>query len=191
MTILTSILVIGSTGRFGIDLSHALAVEKHKFKRIAAFNNTDRPASPSREEELSQLAKEGFEIVSGSYTDVGCYQGFDAVIILLGNHGFILQPEIIDTAIEAGVRHFYPSEFGADLLVGENWHQRYYRDKVLTREHLQKRAEDTKGLGWTLVMVGRLTEWGCGPAFGFDNENHKASIYGTENGRQSLIGTEE
>jgi hypothetical protein len=120
MTTLTSILVIGPTGRLGIDICRGLAKEKNNFKRLAAFDNTSRPSSSSQIETLSELKQEGFEIISGSYTDVSCYQDFDAVVIVLGNHALNLQPQIIDAAISAGVRHFYPSEFGADLLVGDN-----------------------------------------------------------------------
>jgi len=72
----------------------------------------------------------------------------------LGNHAIKRQPLVIDTAISAGVRHFYPSEFGTDLTAPGNWEERYYRDKVLTREHLQKRATDTPGLGYTSSMAG-------------------------------------
>jgi hypothetical protein len=190
-TTLTSVLVIGPTGRFGIDICHGLAKEKKNFKRLAAFDNTARPSSSSKNEMLSELKQEGFEVISGSYTDVSCYQGFDAVIIALGNHALKLQPQIIDAAISAGVRHFYPSEFGADLLVGDNWQQRYYRDKVLTRNHLAKRAADVEGLGWTYVLVGRLTEWSTISAFGIDNKNRAAKIFGTEEGRQSLLATDE
>jgi hypothetical protein len=191
MTTLTSIIVIGPTGRFGIDICHALAAKKESFKRLAAFNNTSRPSSPSKDETLDQLKGEGFEIISGDYTDVSCYEGFDCVVIVLGNHALNLQPQIIDTAISAGVRHFYPSEFGADLLAGDNWNQRYYKYKALTREHLEKRSQAVEGLGWTYVLIGRLTEWSTISSFGFDNKNHKAEIFGTENGRQSLLATEE
>lgn len=66
--------------------------------------------------------------------------GFDAVLAVLGNHGIKKQPSLISTALSAGVKRWYPSEFGADLTVGDNWKERYYRDKVLTREYLEKNS---------------------------------------------------
>jgi hypothetical protein len=165
--------------------------QKADFKRIAAFRNTDRAGSSKKDEFFEKLASEGLEIVSGSYSDVDAFRGFDVVLMLLGNHGLHLQPQIIDTAIAAGVRHFYPSEFGADLLVGDNWNQRYYLYKVQTREHLEKRAKDTLGLGWTYVEIGRITEYGIISQFGVDNKNFKANIYGSESSRQSLLGFSE
>jgi hypothetical protein len=67
--------------------------------------------------------------------------------------------------------------------------QRYYRYKVLTRQHLEKRAQDTPDLGWTYLIIGRLAEWAVLSDFGVDNKNHRARIYGKSEGRQSLIST--
>jgi hypothetical protein len=117
MATLTSILVIGPTGRCGIDICHALAKEKRKFKRLAVFNNTSRPSSSSRDETLAELKQGGFEIISGEYIDISCYDGFDAVMIALGNHALNLQPQIIDAAISAGVRHFYLQSLGLICLL--------------------------------------------------------------------------
>jgi hypothetical protein len=190
-TTLTSVLVVGATGNVG----HALCLEllnlKNQFTRIAAFNNTARP-SPEKEAIISSLSSAGMEIITSStYSDPSLYRGFDAVVIALGNFANYLQPEIIDAAIDGGVRHFYPSEFGADMTVGSNATQRYYRDKMMTRKHLEKRSKDVEGLGWSHVTNGRLTEWAIVKYFGVDNKEHTASIYGTEDGRQSLISLEE
>jgi len=195
MAVLTSVLVIGPTGSVGTAVCNALIERKTLFKRIAAFNNTDRSAGAAKRAALDALAKGGMEIVSGTYGDVEAFKGFDAVLMPLGNFGNYLQPQVIDTAVTAGVRHFYPSEFGADITVGENWAQRYYRDKVLTREHLQKRdvelGERGEGLGWSYVCIGRFTEWSIYPRFGWNHVDHTAEVYGNENGRQSLIGLKE
>ncbi|OCL14880.1 NAD(P)-binding protein [Glonium stellatum] len=158
MAILNSVLVIAPAGKVGQAICKELGKRKDRFKRIAAFNNTSRGGSDAKDNLLADLHNLGLETVSGSYQDVDIFRGFDVVIMPLGNHGLYLQPQIIDTAIAAGVRHFYPSEFGADLLVGDNWHQRYYKYKTITREHLTARSKDTEGLGWTFVEIGRFTE---------------------------------
>jgi hypothetical protein len=190
MPAIKSILLMGATGRFGTDVTRALAAQKSSFSRVAVFNDTNRPASPEKEAALSTFRSQGFEIVAGHiYTLPDPFHGFDCIPMLLGNHALSQQPTIIHSAIAAGVRHFYPSEFGADLLVGQNWAQRYYRDKVLTQQHLEKCAQDTPDLGWTYLMIGRLTEWAILRHFGIDNMNHRARIYGTSEGRQSLPST--
>ncbi len=191
MTILQSILVLGPTGTVGQAILEELAAHKDQFSRIAAFNNTSRPGSAEKDAGLAALKEKGVEIVSGTFADTAAFAGFDAVVMALANPANHLQPQIIDTALAAGVRHFYPSEFGGDITVGDNWHQRYYRDKVLTPEHLMRRAAEFDGLGWSYITVGRFTEWAPISYFGIDNAHHTATVYGTEEGRQSLIGIPE
>jgi hypothetical protein len=113
------------------------------------------------------------------------------VVMPLGSHAIKRQPLVIDTAIAAGVRHFYPSEFGADLTVPGNWEERYYRDKVITREHLQKRAEDTLGLRYTYFINSRFTEWAPIPHFGIFPKTHTARIVGEPHMEQSLLAVPE
>ena len=188
---LDSILVIGPTGFIGKALCTSLISRKSEFKRIAFFNDISRPETQEKRRLFALFRDGGMEEISGRYTDIAAFRGFDCVMMPLGNHAVKFQPTIIDSAITAGVRHFYTSEWGADLSVGSNWAQRYYRDKVLTREHLEKRgkAADTPDLGWTYILVGRLTEYSITKHFGFDNAQRRADIYGTPTGRQSLIST--
>jgi len=89
------------------------------------------------------------------------------------------------------VTHFYPSEFGADLAVGDNWNERYYRDKVLTRKHLQKRAAENPEFGYTYFLDGRFTEWAPTPHFGLDLKTHCARIVGEPEMEQSLLSVAE
>ncbi|KAL7911440.1 NmrA-like family protein [Trichoderma gamsii] len=188
----TAILLVGATGTWGGFVTQALAAQSHIFTRIAVYHNTARPTDEAKQAKLEKFRKSGLEIVVGSgYENPEPFHGFDCVMIFAGNHGLHEQPQIIDSAIAGGVRHFYPSEYGADLLVGDNWNQRYYKYKVMTRQHLQKRAAEYPDLGWTYFVVGRLTEWAIISHFGIDNYNAKASIYGTEAGKQSLIGVDD
>jgi hypothetical protein len=190
----SSILLIGAIGRysFGNYVAQELLKDKTKFSRVAFFNNTSRPSDEFKIARLRELQDEGFEIIEAAdYTSPDSYRGFDCVLIFLGNHGLYLQPTIIDAAIKGGVRHFYPSEYGADITVGENWEQRYYKYKVETRKHLETRAQDVPDLGWTYYLLGRLTEWSVISHFGFDNKNSRANIYGSANGRQSLISASD
>ncbi|KAH8123538.1 hypothetical protein ACSS6W_000940 [Trichoderma asperelloides] len=188
---LDAILVVGPSGMVGKVLCQALIFRKSDFKRIAFFHDTSRPETEEKRQLFATFRNDGMEQVSGLYTDTAAFTGFDCVLMPLGNHAIKYQPTIIDTGIKAGVRHFYPSEWGADLTAGSNWTQRYYRDKVLTREHLEKRGrdEDTPDLGWTYIQLGRLAEWSIIKHFGINNANHTADIYGTPEGRQSLLST--
>jgi NmrA-like family len=120
MPVIKSILVVGATGKFGTSITHALAAQKSSLTRIAGFKDTSRPASPETETTLSTFRAQGLEAVTGNgYASPDPFRGFDCIIMALGNHALHQQPTIIDSAIVAGMRHFYPSEFGADLLVGQ------------------------------------------------------------------------
>jgi hypothetical protein len=88
-----------------------------------------------------------------------CLSGFEVVIACLGNHAIKHQPELITAAIAGGVRHWYPSEFGADLTVPGNSEERYYRDKMITRRFLEKKANEHPEFGYTYLIAGRFTEW--------------------------------
>lgn len=190
---LDAILVVGPTGAVGKALCRALISRKSEFQRIAFFNDTSRPATEEKQSLFAAFRNAGMEQVSGQYDDTAAFVGFNCVLMPLGNHAIKYQPTIIDTAIKAGVRHFYTSEWGADLSVGSNRAQRYYQDKIITREHLEKRGRDsdTPDLGWTYIQLGRLTEWSIIKHFGIDNANHVANIYGTPEGRQSLLPTKD
>ena len=188
MRALSSVLLVGATGNFGISVCHAIAGRSSEFQRIAIFNNTARPASAEKQKTLTDLEKRGFEILNANGFDtVEPYRGFDCVVSLLGNHALHEQPIIFERAIQAGVRHFYPSEYGADLLMGQNWTQRYYRYKVDTREYLEGQGQHVANLGWTYFLLGRLTESGVLPNFGFDHRDASANIYGTEGGKQTVL----
>ncbi|KAH8815301.1 hypothetical protein F5884DRAFT_841320 [Xylogone sp. PMI_703] len=192
MHTLQSILIIGGTGAFGKSFCTALTEHKEYFSRIAVYHDISRPTDANKRSVLDRLHTAGIEIVTGSaYDGHEQYNGFDCVMSFLGNHALHEQPRIFEAAIKAGVRHFYPSEYGADLLVGDNWNQRYYKYKRLTREFLEKKAESIPDLGWTYFQLGRLTEWSVLSHFGIDNKNATARIYGRSTGRQSLLSVED
>jgi hypothetical protein len=113
------------------------------------------------------------------------------VIASLGNHAIKHQPQLITAAIASGVRHWYPSEFGADLTVPGNSDERYYRDKVITRKFLEEKAKNNPDFGYTYFLDGRFTEWAPIKHFGIDPKNHVANIVGTPDMEQSLIAVEE
>ena len=189
---LKSVLLLGVTGAFGRFVVYELAKQDHHFKRIAVYRDTSRPTDDRKNALLDSYVELDIDVVVGDgYNDPRVFAGFDVVVSFLGNHALRLQPAIFDVAIQAGVRHFYPSEYGADLLVGRNWTQRYYRDKVFTREYLESKGQELPDLGWTYFLNGRLAEWSVIKHFGVDNANASARIYGTEDGRQSLISTND
>lgn len=97
---------------------------------------------------------------------------------MVGNHGLASQPAIIDAAVAGGVCEFYPSEFGADIDVGPYLSTRYFRDKLITRKHLEETAQKTPGFRYTYMLVGAITEYLATPFLGVDTEKHTFTFYG-------------
>lgn len=102
-----------------------------------------------------------------------------------------LQPGMIEAAIAGGVRHFYPSEFGGDISVGEFWKNRYFRDKVVTRDHLAAKAKEYPDFRYTLVMTGPFTEYAVSSFNGIDFEKHTVEPYGQPGAELSVTAMAE
>jgi hypothetical protein len=104
--------------------------------------------------------------------------GFEVVISLAGNANMKDQPGMVGAAAAAGVRHFYPSEYGVDLSIPALVNVRYFRDKHLTRQRLVETAKEVPGFRYTLLLPGSFTEWAISGFFGVDIEKHTVEIYG-------------
>ena len=90
----------------------------------------------------------------------------------------LLQPAIIDAAVNAGVQHFYASEWNSDIAQREIYDMRYFRDKQATRSYLRQKAAAVPGFQYTLMITGIFTEWALDTFYGFDHNNCTADIFG-------------
>lgn len=118
--------------------------------------------------------------------------GFDVVISLAGNSIIVDQPEMIDAAIEAGITHFYPSEFGVDIGQPAYLQERYFQDKHLTRQHLRKKASVVPGFVFTEVIIGVFAEtFVLSDVFGLDRQGRTFTYYGELDDIKSISSMEE
>ncbi|KAJ7456747.1 hypothetical protein B0H11DRAFT_2160926 [Mycena galericulata] len=167
-----AVLIIGGSGAVGRPLVNEFLRQRSSFQRIAVL------ADPAKVSRFTDAQKKGVEVVVGSFLDAKSYTGFDVVVSLAGNAAMKLQPGMIEAAIAGGVRHFYPSEYGGDISVGEFWNNRYFRDKVVTRDHLAAKAKEVPGFRYTLVLTGPFTEYAVSSFNGIDFEKHTVEPYG-------------
>ncbi|KAK7032669.1 NAD(P)-binding protein [Favolaschia claudopus] len=167
-----SVLIIGGSGAVGRPLVQEFVNNKEKFGRIGVLSDARKVSK------FSELPNQGVEVVVGSFLEAASYKGFDTVICVCGNATMKLQPGMIDAAIAGGVRHFYPTEFGSDLSYGTNGKIRYFRDKIITREHLRDRAKEFPGFSYTLVLTGAFTDWTASDFNQIDLKKHTARPYG-------------
>ncbi|KAF7337107.1 NAD(P)-binding protein [Mycena venus] len=168
-----SVLLIGASGSLGRPLVDEFQKQRASFGRVAILSD------PAKAHKFSEVQKNGdIEVISGSFLDFKCYQGFDVVLSLAGNATMRLQPAMIEAAIAGGVRHFYPSEFGTDITLPGVWQFRYFRDKVATRDHLAAKAKEVPGFRYTLLLCGAFSEWAAGEFSGVDVRKHTVEVYG-------------
>jgi hypothetical protein len=85
-------------------------------------------------------------------------KGQDAVISVVGGMGFGDQISIIDAAVAAGVRRFFPSEFSIN---GQSEAVKqltpFFAAKQATLDYLVEKEKD--GLTWTSLVIGPVLDW--------------------------------
>ncbi|KAK3637656.1 hypothetical protein LTR56_013488 [Elasticomyces elasticus] len=78
---------------------------------------------------------------------VAALRGQDAFVSNIPNH--IDQPALIDAAIEAGVKHFIPSEFGSNVTGNSKVAALpVFAGKLATEEYLKQQSE----ISWTVIV---------------------------------------
>ncbi|KAJ6449797.1 hypothetical protein C8R45DRAFT_123869 [Mycena sanguinolenta] len=180
-----SVLVIGASGSVGEPLVKEFQRQRSRFGRVAILSE------PSKAHKFSAAQNNGIELVLGSFLDFKCYQGFDVVISLAGNTFQRLQPAMIEAAVAGGVRHFYPSEFGIDFDRDDVQQFRFFRDRIVTRDHLAATAKVHPDFRYTLMVVGQFSQWAYSKVCGIDAENHVVEAYGYPDAEISVTALED
>ena len=93
---------------------------------------------------------------------------------------------MVEAAVEAGVGHFYASEWNSDIDQREIYDMRYFRDKQAVRAYLRRKAAVTPGFQYTLMITGIFTEWALDSFYGFNHEACEAQLFGEPGRRLSV-----
>ncbi|KAK4867601.1 hypothetical protein LT330_001111 [Penicillium expansum] len=117
---------------------------------------------------------------------VAALQGQDAVVSTIGSSGISAQKTVIDASIQAGVRRFIPSDFGAlttrpgaeSLPLNALWIdiQKYLKEKALSGQ-----------IEYTLFAVGPFLEFVMSMPFLTDLQTQTAPLY--DNGEHTFSST--
>ncbi|KAF2431991.1 NAD(P)-binding protein [Tothia fuscella] len=118
---------------------------------------------------------------------VSAFTDQDAVISIVGATGIGEQKVFVDAAVKAGVKRFFPSEFGIN---GQSDTVRqmtpFFAVKQELLDYLVEKEKD--GLTWTAVIAGVLYDWCISNGFmGFDLARKEATIWDDGNTRFSGI----
>ncbi|KAH8817658.1 hypothetical protein DL96DRAFT_1684602 [Flagelloscypha sp. PMI_526] len=165
MSAITNVIVVGAGGSLGPTLIDALLASK-KFI-VAAF---------VRPESKSVFPRE-VKIVKADYSRQeleAALKGQDAVISTVGIGGFAAQKTVINAAIASGVKHFFPSDFGADITEQTIAFFPVFRDKQDAIDYLISREG---AISWTVIKTSAFFDWGMKVGFtGFDLVNRTANL---------------
>ena len=113
------------------------------------------------------------------------FKGQDAVVCTISGYQIPQEKSIINAAVKAGVKRYFPSEFGANLANPKTAEALYFFGaKLETVKHLKE--QESKGLTWSGVVTGPFFDF-ClkGGLLGFDIANHKATIFDGGNSKLS------
>lgn len=154
-----SVLVIGPGGNVGRSTVKALLDEKFEVTGLT------RQSSEA-------ILPPGVKHIKSDYSEASlrdAFKGQDAVISTISSivpgDALTLQKSLVDSAISAGVKVFFPSEFGIDTSDGSaSEYIPFLVDKIQTVDYLK--AQQDK-ISWTAVITGSLFDWSLNiPGFG-------------------------
>ncbi|KAF3916378.1 hypothetical protein ABW21_db0206333 [Orbilia brochopaga] len=179
-----NVLVIGGSGNMGTPIVAALAAEP-------SINVTIL----TREGSTSTFPS-GITVKKADYNShdslVAAFKGQDTILSLVGTHVTDTQIKFIDAAVDAGVKRFYPSEYGSvassdgDALVQQFWDRVGIHGKLGVFQHLRKLADEGK-IEYTLIASGAFFDWGLQQGFiGFNLKERKATIFNSGDKPMSL-----
>jgi uncharacterized protein YbjT (DUF2867 family) len=184
----STILVAGATGHLGSEICRQLISKNKNVKGLV------RVTSDSNK--VAHLKESGVEIVEGDLKNKGslenALQGVSAVITTVSStlsrqEGDSIQTvddegqmNLVDAAINAGVRHFIYVSF---CELGECPLQ---TAKRRVEKHLTE-----SGLNYTILQPTYFMEVWLSPALGFDYPNAKANIFGEGKNKVSWIAIKD
>lgn len=159
-----NIALAGANGNLGPAIVQALI--------DANFNLTILSTSGKAPPNLPSSVKV-LKVDYTSHSDlVQALQGQEALVSALPNHS--MQPALIDAAIEAGVQHFIPSEFGSDTQHPKVQSLPVFQGKLDTQEHLKSKSKE---ISWTTIVNGLFLDWGIQVGFWANVKGGLTTIY--------------
>lgn len=169
-----TVAVAGGTGGLGLVVTEAL-VASGKFDTVVLSRSADKEVS-------------GAKVVAVDFSDVeslaGALAGVDAVISAVGAAAlYDGQLKLIEASKKAGVKRFFPGEFGVDRLSPVA----LFGGKAAIREALSGQSE----LEYTLLVCGFFTDLGLIPWVLLDTTAKTATIFGDGNVKSSWTSRQD
>ncbi|KAL9615770.1 MAG: hypothetical protein Q9160_009273 [Pyrenula sp. 1 TL-2023] len=169
------IIIIGATGSIGPALVHALASHSARF-HVSIYT---RSASKARGQFSDNVT-----IHVGDYSNTSLLEAFtgqDVVISTITTFSTPQQKQIIDVAVQAGVKRFLPSEFGIDT--SDPTKAEYLPILPFKQGIVDYLKTKQDKLSWSAFITGGFLDWTLSKpgAFGYNIPSLTANIYDSGN----------
>lgn len=166
------ILVLGA-GELGMAVVRTLvrrtapaAIPVTVLLRPATIQSTD----PVKQKDVEELRSLGVEIVPGDLSDqsgaalAAIFRRFDTVISCTGFVGGPgVQLKLARAALDAGIKRYFPWQFGVDYeVIGRGSAQDLFDEQLDVRDLLRSQVQTE----WVIVSTGMFTSFLFEPAFG-------------------------
>lgn len=169
----TSILVLGA-GELGMPVLRNLAKQAARFSgttvTVLLRPSTIQPGDPNKQRDIMELRGLGVKLLSGdlsgSVTDLSAiFKDFDTIIsctgFVAGSGG--LQIKLANAVLDAGVKRYFPWQFGVDYdIVGRGSAQDLFDEQLDVRDLLRAQYQTE----WVIVSTGMFTSFLFEPSFG-------------------------
>ncbi|WP_345829953.1 aromatic alcohol reductase [Erwinia sp. HDF1-3R] len=166
----TSILVLG-VGELGLAVLRALSQQRQSHTHITILLRPEaaHAAAGKGKDRLDALARLGISVLAGdlqqSTSDLAAlFRPFNAVI---NCSGFVGGPgtqlRVTQAVLDAGIKRYFPWQFGVDYdVVGKGSGQQVWDEQLDVRHLLRKQT----ATDWVIVSTGIFTSYLFEPSFG-------------------------
>ncbi|KAK7885281.1 hypothetical protein LTR67_010459 [Exophiala xenobiotica] len=172
------VALVGGTGLLGSAAVQALLARKEQFELTLFTRSISTHKIPA---EVRVVAIESFDDISEESTLVRCLRGHDVLVSTLNSAVALeLEPKLVAAAIQAGVKHFMPSEYTLDVThpaaraLGKGnmlGGRASWADKLAT-------IASSGQITYTTLVTGGFLDWGIKSGMlGFDLAQRAAVLY--------------
>ncbi|KAH7160422.1 hypothetical protein B0J13DRAFT_602932 [Dactylonectria estremocensis] len=164
-----NVVLVGASGNLGVVVQDYFLAQKNSPLRISVLTRKDSDAK----------FPDSFNVIRTDYSPASLEQNFkgqDVVLVFLPPESTVTHESIIDAAVKAGVKRFFPSEYG----VRSN-HPDFANGPLITKKKnsIAKYLEKTQDvMSWTALFCNPWIDF-CviDGLLGFDLKNQEARIF--------------
>lgn len=172
MNQIKKVALAGATGNLG---PHILSNLLHAgFEVVVLSRKGSKSTDDLRSHPSLTVALVDYEDRSSLETAL---EGVDAVVSNLSAPAILLQKNLIDASIAAGVKRYIPSEFGSDLSEPEIRSLPLFATKWTIQEYLFEAITKAPQLNYTILCNGPFLDWSIAHKMIMDLPNHSITYY--------------